>query len=69
MAADSFYDTNILLYGYDLNAKGKRKIALKLMEHAWLNLGSVAVSVQVHGQDYGGVVAINPFITAENAGD
>lgn len=47
MPAKVFYDTNILLYGYDLDAGDKRETALQLMADGWKNLGSVAISVQV----------------------
>lgn len=47
MAVERFLDTNILLYGYDLDAPDKRAIAQTLLEHAWLKLGATAISVQV----------------------
>jgi len=47
MAAERFLDTNILLYGYDLDAPEKRRIAQGLIEQAWMNRGRTAVSVQV----------------------
>ncbi len=40
-------DTNILLYGYDLDAPEKRAIAQSLIEDAWLLPGRTAISVQV----------------------
>ena len=40
-------DTNILLYGYDLDAPAKRAVAQDLIEQAWLRPGSTAISVQV----------------------
>ena len=47
MRADRFLDTNILLYGYDLDAGAKRSVAQSLIEQAWLQPGRTAVSVQV----------------------
>jgi predicted nucleic acid-binding protein len=47
MAAERFIDTNVLLYGYDLDAPEKRKIAQAIIERAWIEPGSSAVSVQV----------------------
>ena len=47
MPAERFLDTNILLYGYDLDAPEKRQIAQSLIEQAWLQPGRTAISVQV----------------------
>lgn len=47
MPAERFLDTNILLYGYDLDAPSKRPIAQALIEQAWLQPGRTAISVQV----------------------
>ena len=47
MPAERFLDTNILLYGYDLDAPEKRSVAQSLIEHAWLQPGRTAISVQV----------------------
>jgi predicted nucleic acid-binding protein len=47
MPAERFLDTNILLYGYDLDALGKRAVAQALVEEAWQQLGRTAISVQV----------------------
>jgi predicted nucleic acid-binding protein len=47
MAVERFLDTNILLYGYDLDAPTKRPVAQALIEQAWLQPGGTAVSVQV----------------------
>ena len=47
MPAERFLDTNILLYGYDLDAPAKRAIAQTLIEEAWLRSGQTAISVQV----------------------
>lgn len=47
MAVERFLDTNILLYGYDLDAPEKRQIAQVLIEQAWRQLGGTAISVQV----------------------
>jgi predicted nucleic acid-binding protein len=47
MPAERFLDTNILLYGYDLDAPAKRTIALSLIEQAWTQPGHTAISVQV----------------------
>ncbi|WP_166443056.1 PIN domain-containing protein [Phragmitibacter flavus] len=47
MPADFFLDTNILLYGYDLDAGPKREKALAIIENAWAKHGCTAISVQV----------------------
>ena len=47
MSVEYFLDTNVLLYGYDLDAPEKRLIAASILENAWKFPGSVAVSVQV----------------------
>ena len=47
MAAKRFFDTNILLYGYDLDAPEKRSVATNLLEEAWSNLDRTVISVQV----------------------
>lgn len=47
MHAEVFLDTNILVYAYDKDAGEKRTTALGLVERGWLNLGSMAISVQV----------------------
>ncbi len=47
MPVDFFLDTNILLYGYDLDSLEKRQIAQPIIEQAWLQPGSTAISVQV----------------------
>ncbi|MGF1453392.1 MAG: PIN domain-containing protein [Opitutales bacterium] len=47
MAAECFLDTNILLYAYDLDAPEKRAVAARLLERAWREPGSSAISVQV----------------------
>lgn len=47
MPVERFLDTNILLYGYDLDAPEKRGIAIKILEDAFLKSGSAAISVQV----------------------
>jgi predicted nucleic acid-binding protein len=47
MPAERFLDTNILLYGYDLDAPEKRRVAQSLLEQAWLRPGCTAISVQV----------------------
>lgn len=52
MPAERFLDTNILLYGYDLDAPDKRRIAQSLLEEAWLKPGSAAISVQVLQEFY-----------------
>jgi predicted nucleic acid-binding protein len=52
MPAERFLDTNILLYGYDLDAPAKRAIAQSLLERAWLQQGCTAVSVQVLQEFY-----------------
>jgi len=52
MPAERFLDTNILLYGYDLDAPAKRAVAQALLEYAWLEPGSTAVSVQVLQEFY-----------------
>ncbi len=47
MAAERFLDTNILLYGYDLDAPAKRSVAQTLIERAWIEPGRTAISIQV----------------------
>jgi predicted nucleic acid-binding protein len=47
MTVKRFFDTNVLLYGYDLDAPEKRNIALGLIEQAWSELDLTAISVQV----------------------
>ena len=47
MSVERFFDTNILLYGYDLDAPVKRQIAREILEKAWKNPGTAAISVQV----------------------
>jgi len=61
MNASRLFDTNILLYAYDLDASPKRARALRLVEQGWTALGDTAVSVQ-DGQNYGGVRVVNPFL-------
>lgn len=52
MPAERFLDTNILLYGFDLDAPEKRTVAMSLLESAWTESGSTAVSVQVLQEFY-----------------
>ena len=52
MPAERFLDTNILLYGYDLDAPVKRAVAQSLIEQAWIQPGRTAVSVQVLQEFY-----------------
>ena len=52
MAAERFLDTNILLYGYDLNAPEKRAVAQSFIERAWTETGRTAISVQVLQEFY-----------------
>lgn len=47
MPVERFFDTNVLLYGYDLDAPAKRLIAKALIEEAWQYPGRTAISVQV----------------------
>jgi predicted nucleic acid-binding protein len=47
MIVERFLDTNVLLYGYDLDSPGKRQVARALMEEGWRHPGRTAVSVQV----------------------
>jgi predicted nucleic acid-binding protein len=47
MAVKRFFDTNVLLYGFDLDAPEKRDIALGLIEQAWSDPDHTAISVQV----------------------
>jgi predicted nucleic acid-binding protein len=47
MPVERFLDTNILLYGYDLDAPAKRAVAQSLIEQAWTRPGHTAISVQV----------------------
>lgn len=52
MPAKHFLDTNILLYGYDLDAGAKRDTALRLIEAGWKKPGLNAISVQVLQEFY-----------------
>lgn len=52
MNATKFLDTNILLYAYDRDAPAKRKVALRLVEEGWAELGQTAISVQVLQEFY-----------------
>lgn len=52
MAVERFLDTNILLYGYDLDAPVKRAVAQSLIEQAWIQPGHTAISVQVLQEFY-----------------
>ena len=47
MPVERFFDTNVLVYGYDLDAPAKRLIAKSLIEAAWQQAGRTAISVQV----------------------
>lgn len=47
MPVERFFDTNVLLYGYDLDAPAKRLVAKPLIETAWRHPGRTAISVQV----------------------
>jgi predicted nucleic acid-binding protein len=47
MPVERFFDTNVLLYGYDLDAPAKRLVAKSLIQTAWRNPGRTAISVQV----------------------
>ena len=47
MAVKRFFDTNILLYAYDLDAGTKREVALSLVEDAFSQPQNNAISVQV----------------------
>ena len=47
MSVEYFLDTNILLYGYDLDAPEKRLIAADILENAWKFPETSAISVQV----------------------
>lgn len=47
MPAERFLDTNILLYGYDLDAPSKRLVAQALIEEGWSRVGHSAISAQV----------------------
>ena len=47
MPVERFLDTNILLYGYDLDAPDKRIVAQGLIEEALRQPGRNAVSIQV----------------------
>ena len=52
MPVERFLDTNILLYGYDLDAPAKRAVAQTLIEQAWIQPGHTAISVQVLQEFY-----------------
>ena len=47
MPVERFFDTNVLLYGYDLDVPAKRLVAKSLIEEAWRQPGRTAISVQV----------------------
>jgi predicted nucleic acid-binding protein len=47
MPVERFLDTNVLLYGYDLDAAAKREVALGILEAALESASQTAVSVQV----------------------
>lgn len=47
MPVERFIDTNILLYGYDLDAPEKRLVAQRIIKEAWSKPSSYAISVQV----------------------
>lgn len=47
MPVERFFDTNVLLYGYDLDEPSKRLIAKSLIEEAWKHPRRTAISVQV----------------------
>ena len=66
MPVDRFLDTNILLYGYDLDADSKRPLALSLMDRGWEEPGSTAVSVQVLQEFY--VNSVRQGLAVKNAG-
>jgi predicted nucleic acid-binding protein len=55
MPAERFLGTNVLLYGYDLDAPEKRRIAQASGARELLT------EDMSHGQDYGGVRVVNPF--------
>jgi predicted nucleic acid-binding protein len=52
VAAERFLDTNILLYGYDLDAPAKRAAAQALIEQVWTQPRNTAISVQVPQEFY-----------------
>ena len=52
MPVEQFIDANILLYGYDTGAGGKRETSLTIIERGWTELGTLAISVQVLQQFY-----------------
>jgi predicted nucleic acid-binding protein len=52
MPTERFLDTNILLYGYDLDAPAKRVVAQSLIEQAWTQPGHTAISVHVLQEFY-----------------
>ena len=47
MPVERFFDTNVLLYSYDLDEPAKRLIAKSLVEEALRQPGHTAISVQV----------------------
>lgn len=71
MAVKRFFDTNILLYGYDLDAPEKRRVAINLVEEAWSNLDRTVISVQVLQEFFVNFVrrGHSPSEAAELAGD
>jgi len=48
----AFFDTNILVYAYDVSAGAKREKALKLLEMAWNKPEKAAISAQVLQEFY-----------------
>ena len=71
MAVKRFFDTNVLLYGFDLDAPEKRHIALGLIEQAWSDPDHTAISVQVLQEFFVNFVrrGHNPAEAAALAGD
>jgi predicted nucleic acid-binding protein len=67
MAVKRFFDTNVLLYGYDLDAPEKRSVALVLIEQAWSDLDRTAISVQVLQEFFVNFVRRGDHSTAEAA--
>lgn len=52
MNAIKFFDTNILVYAYDLDSAEKRKVALQLIESAWHTPQEAVISIQVLQETY-----------------
>ncbi|MGP6238839.1 PIN domain-containing protein [Cuniculiplasma sp. SKW4] len=78
MKDDLFYDTNILIYAYDLNEPVKRKICKKIVEDVFLGRKKGIISIQVLVElynamtrkldvnEHSAMVIVESFIDCEN---